>query len=90
MVELRFNGLCFEWVSLVKLSFSHLCFKWPVLVAKLNFQWFMFRMSFTSLCFNGLYHAFQAETWVDLRWCAHNDLCELNVNLKATLKVSRS
>jgi hypothetical protein len=22
---------------------------------------------------------FQAEMWVDLRWCAHSDLCKLNV-----------
>ncbi len=21
---------------------------------------------------------FQSETWVDITWCAHNDLCELN------------
>jgi len=28
--------------------------------------------------FSGLYRAFQPETWVDLRWCVHNDLCELN------------
>ncbi len=28
--------------------------------------------------FSGLYSAFQVETWVGLRWCAHNDLCELN------------
>jgi hypothetical protein len=34
---LHFNGLCFEWVSLVKLGFSHLCFKWG-LVVKLNFN----------------------------------------------------
>ncbi len=39
----------------------------------------MFRMSFSGLCFSGLYCAFQIETWVDLRWCVHNDLCELNV-----------
>jgi hypothetical protein len=23
-------------------------------------------------------NAFQVKMWVDLRWCAHNDLCELN------------
>ncbi len=41
-------------------------------------KWFMFRLSFSGLCFNGLYRAFQAETWVGLRWRAHNNLCELN------------
>jgi hypothetical protein len=54
MVKLSYNGLRFEWVSMVELGFS-------------------------GLCFNGLYHAFQAEMWVGLRWCAHNDFCELNV-----------
>jgi hypothetical protein len=71
-------------------KFQSFMFQMARFSGQIKFQWFMFRMSFTSLCFNGLYHAFQAETWVDLRWCAHNDLCELNVNLKATLKVSRS
>jgi hypothetical protein len=28
---------------------------------------------------HNVYPAFQAETWVDLKWCAHNDLCKLNV-----------
>jgi hypothetical protein len=39
----------------------------------------MFHVSFSGLCFNGLYRAFQAEIWVDLRWCVHIDLCKLNV-----------
>jgi hypothetical protein len=39
----------------------------------------MVELGFSGLCFNGLYHAFQAEMWVGLRWCAHNDFCELNV-----------
>jgi hypothetical protein len=38
----------------------------------------MFRVNLSGLCFNGLYRSFQVETWVDLRWCMHNDLCELN------------
>jgi hypothetical protein len=53
----------------VKLHFSGLCFEW-VSMAKLHFN---------GLCFNGLYCAFQVEIWVNLRWCVHNDLCELNV-----------
>jgi hypothetical protein len=36
-------------------------------------------VSFSGVCFSGLYHAFKAETWVDLRSCAHGDLCKLNV-----------
>jgi hypothetical protein len=48
MVELGFNGLCFEWVSVVYVSVDY-------------------------------FNAFQVETSVDLRWCGHNDLCELNI-----------
>jgi hypothetical protein len=81
--ELCFNCLCFKWVSLVKLSFSWLCFEW-VLVVELGynglcFEWVsMVKLSLSGLCFSGLYHAFQAETWVGLRWCAHNNLYKLN------------
>jgi hypothetical protein len=56
--------------------------QWFMFQVSLNgrtrFQWFMFCVSFKGLCLNGFYHAFQAETWVGLRWCAHNDLCKQN------------
>jgi len=39
-----FNGLCFEWVSLVKLCFNGLYFEWV----------FVVKLSFNGLCFNGL------------------------------------
>jgi hypothetical protein len=45
----------------------------------------MFHGSFSGLCFNGLYHAFQVEMCVGLRWCAHIDLCELNVVYNETI-----
>ncbi len=53
-----------------------------------RFQWFMFQMGFNGLCFKWVsvvyvsvdyFDAFQAKTLVDLRWCGHNDLCELNI-----------
>jgi hypothetical protein len=69
MTKLHFCGFCSKWVSLVKLGFSHLCFEWGSMV----------ELSFNGLCFSGLYHAFQAETWVDLKWCVHTDLCKLHV-----------
>jgi hypothetical protein len=69
VVELCFNGLCFVWVSLVKLGFSCLCFEWGSMV----------ELGFSALCFSALYFTFQVETWVDLRWCSHSDLCEVNV-----------
>jgi hypothetical protein len=44
-----------------------------------KFQLFMFHVRFSGLCFSGLYRAFQAEMWVGLTWCVHNDLCKLNI-----------
>jgi hypothetical protein len=69
MVELCSSNLCFELVFLVKLGYSCLCFEWGLMI----------ELGFDGLCFSGLYHAFQAETWVDLRWCTYNDLCELHI-----------
>jgi hypothetical protein len=46
----------------VKLSFNGLCFEW-VLVVYVLVDYF---------------GTFQAEMWVDLRWCAPSDLCKLN------------
>jgi hypothetical protein len=43
-----------------------------------TFQWFMFRVNIGGLCFTRLYCVFQAKTWGDITWCAHNDLCKLN------------
>ncbi len=47
---------------MVELGFSDLCFEWVLMVYVLVDQ----------------FGAFQVETWVDLKWCVHNDLCELN------------
>jgi hypothetical protein len=68
-----FNGLRFEWVSVAKLRFNGLC-----LSSETRFQWFIFRVNIGGLCFTRLYCVFQAKTWVDITWCAHNDLCKLN------------
>jgi len=52
---------------------------------QIRFMCFMFRVSLGGLYFSGLYLAFQVETWVDLRWCALSDLCELNAVYYGTI-----
>jgi hypothetical protein len=92
MVELGFSGLCFKmtwtWICFMFWRLFHYVvpnskfLQWFIFrvgfSGRTTFQWFMFHVSFNGLCFNGLYHAFQVKTWVDLKWRVHNDLCKLN------------
>jgi hypothetical protein len=48
---------------MVELGFNGFCFVWVSVVYVLL----------------DYINAFQVKTWVDLRRCAHNDLCRLNI-----------
>jgi len=87
-----FSGLCSEWVLVAKLCvffWGQTRFQWFMFRVGFNgqirFMCFMFRVSLGGLYFSGLYLAFQVETWVDLRWCALSDLCELNAVYYGTI-----
>jgi hypothetical protein len=54
---------------MVELGFNGFCFVWVLVVYVLL----------------DYINAFQVKTWVDLRQCAHNDLCTLNIIIFETI-----
>ncbi len=80
MAKLHFNGLCFFGQTRFQCFMFRLGFN-----GRTRFLCFMFHVSLNGLCFSGLYRAFQVKTWVDLKWCAHSDLCELNIIYSGTI-----